>query len=385
MSNNHINGPINVVRMEGDVFGIKKVIYLFMDVHMPINSQTECGPSSLDITQFLDINLKNLKKTIDFMYEIRVSDYEYFNTLDYKSIYLNQVGKFFINNKQGTDNIRYHYADIRDYYFNVIYFINKETSNILHNLRSTSILNPYTIKDLFKYLDDIINELLFWDKVLFSKTDQKKKNNLKRTEQNLDKIVNNYIYKITEKYKHPEIKSKIQPIFDNIKISLNKSIDALNQIKVDFNNVKNDMVYDDVLNYAEYTNSYYYGQDFHKNDKFLTKIVLEYDVINHNIMILFARLMDIYFLRRFLDKDYITTCLVYTGAAHSINYIQHLLTNYDFKITHLSYSRTKDINKLNDMLKNITNIKDTDKYEYELYPPILKQCSDLTNFPKNFD
>ena len=37
-----VNGPINVIRMEGRVNNIDKVIYIFMDVHYPVDSQTKC-------------------------------------------------------------------------------------------------------------------------------------------------------------------------------------------------------------------------------------------------------------------------------------------------------------------------------------------------------
>ena len=43
-SNNimEINGPTNVVRLEGKVNNIKKVIYVFFDFHIEPNFQTTC-------------------------------------------------------------------------------------------------------------------------------------------------------------------------------------------------------------------------------------------------------------------------------------------------------------------------------------------------------
>lgn len=43
-------------------------------------------------------------------------------------------------------------------------------------------------------------------------------------------------------------------------------------------------------------------------------------------------------LRRFLDKTYITNSIAYTGMGHSMNYIYILLHEFDFKITHVSYT-----------------------------------------------
>ena len=42
-------------------------------------------------------------------------------------------------------------------------------------------------------------------------------------------------------------------------------------------------------------------------------------------LIIFTNITDLFFLRRFLDKDYITKAITYTGAVHSINYINFLV------------------------------------------------------------
>lgn len=91
--------------------------------------------------------------------------------------------------------------------------------------------------------------------------------------------------------------------------------------------------------------------------------------------------MDIYFLRRFLDKDYITNAITYTGSAHSNTYINILVKDFGFKITHASYSKIPDIDELNNIVKRTINSNDLGEY---LYPPIQSQCSDVTHFPENF-
>ena len=42
MSSN-ISGPVNVVRVEGYINNIKKVLYLFMDIHVFVFHQTKCS------------------------------------------------------------------------------------------------------------------------------------------------------------------------------------------------------------------------------------------------------------------------------------------------------------------------------------------------------
>src|SRR5437868_2123251 len=47
-----INGPVNVIRLEGNIQGIKKVIYLFMDIHNDLEQQTKCDDDTPTIREF---------------------------------------------------------------------------------------------------------------------------------------------------------------------------------------------------------------------------------------------------------------------------------------------------------------------------------------------
>ena len=51
---------------------------------------------------------------------------------------------------------------------------------------------------------------------------------------------------------------------------------------------------------------------------------------------IWATLSFPYFLRRFLDKDYITKNIVYTGFIHTIEYLYFLVKHYDFKIIEIN-------------------------------------------------
>ena len=67
MSNKNIkefvNGPINVIRLEGDVNGIHKVLYTFMDIHIDVSRQTKCADlKSNDIMQYLIKNFEDISK-----------------------------------------------------------------------------------------------------------------------------------------------------------------------------------------------------------------------------------------------------------------------------------------------------------------------------------
>jgi len=106
------------------------------------------------------------------------------------------------------------------------------------------------------------------------------------------------------------------------------------------------------------------------------------DDLSYNFVKLFGKITDCYLLRRLLDKDYITNAIIYTGAAHSLHYIQFLVKYFDFKITHAAYSTITNIEELNSELK--TRVDKNDEIISLLIPPRLFQCSDLTDFPKEF-
>mgnify|MGYP003446168035 CR=1 FL=1 len=66
----YVSGPLNVARLEGEVNGIKKVIYLFMDFHLDISQQLECSNIyAQHINTYLLNNFKKLKDS-GKMYDI---------------------------------------------------------------------------------------------------------------------------------------------------------------------------------------------------------------------------------------------------------------------------------------------------------------------------
>jgi hypothetical protein len=100
-----------------------------------------------------------------------------------------------------------------------------------------------------------------------------------------------------------------------------------------------------------------------------------------------ARIVDLYFIRRFLDKDYITNTIVYAGAAHSVSFI-FILNSIGFKITHCANCSIKNMNKLNKAVSEIKNFP-FEECLFDLLDlfiqPNAKQCIDISNFPKNFE
>src|SRR2546423_12299049 len=68
-----INGPINLIRVEGIINNIKKIFYLFMDLHIDPSMQNECEDiRSIHIRNYLVNNfdqLTNTNRTVDFFIE----------------------------------------------------------------------------------------------------------------------------------------------------------------------------------------------------------------------------------------------------------------------------------------------------------------------------
>lgn len=62
-----ISGPINTIRLEGSVFGVKKVLYIFVSYNENYMFQTECPDhKGTKITKYIAKNIHNAKGTLDF-------------------------------------------------------------------------------------------------------------------------------------------------------------------------------------------------------------------------------------------------------------------------------------------------------------------------------
>jgi len=406
MKSKFINGPINCIRLEGQVNSIKKVLYLFMDFHEPIDRQTECEDVfAQDIkTHFIKTfsNIKN-NKTYDFFFEIHPSILLN-NPSNYKNIYIAEVQKLFlkefnvkknkVDNAKHFPNLRLHYIDIRDYISSDKYPQDKMWLDDLYDHVTSLFVQALTIiltlKDceiLKKILDDSkkfidhISELIKNNSTTFHEI--LINNNIKEYSKKQFKAATQYIInKIFNKYKHDNIQKTMNTIIKkHVEIQLNFINDAYNDFDKQISDCESLIKKTQNMIIGDKFTGIYRNFGFFNTLKFTTKFLKKYFVYYNVNSNLFSILTDFYFLRRFLDKDYVTNAIGYTGGYHSLNYIFYLVKYFDFKITHWSFL-SENINDIIDKIKLSNNSYDLTQY---FIPPNFYQCTNLSDFPEDFE
>ena len=411
--NEFVNGPINLARLEGDIFDIHKIIYVFMDVHTDISTQTECKNfDSIDITQYIIKMLKftDNNKFYDFFTEITstaITSMDQYHISSYRGRYIDEINKYFksefnSDKKIKTNpHIRIHYMDIRDFHrINIIPYIHK----LADVIRNVILVDALTIIDFTKLMISIkklesnikkIYTIMFEDSSSSGRLRPKNYKKIKHTNKNGNENENEnknnleqirkFIKKILSRYSHPELFTQFTSVLNSIKTRFNLILDLLDKItnllkdSYNFLSKPNDQLF--VQDY-KVIKLYTYGKDSIK----LLDFTYNFELLINQIDILcsynFATITDLFFLRRFLDKDYITNAIIYTGVAHSIFYIHFLIKNYNFKITNVSYSSISDLNELENLIKK-------SDFDYKIgkifMPQIFSQCINVTNFPKGFE
>lgn len=354
-----INGPNNVVRLQNG----EKILYIFGDYHWETNMQRECpindNYDSIDIDKLLLKFIKQEKKReIDCFMESDYLDPPYYNNI-YRHRYCDQVNKLFnskieIKNNQIITSKKY--SNFRFHTFDIRYSI--QLFNEIHNYRLSTSYIFSSINELKGYVNQHIQLLQFLDSAYIY----------------INSNENKFINKIKNEYQNKEIKKKINIIFNDI---------ILKNFNICIQNTKNII---EVIN-----KNIDKLKNININKNLYNKIHIDiYEKIRDNkefIGVIFVVLIDLYFIRRFLDKKNIKTALIYTGLSHMSDIIYILIKYFDFKLTNI-YSCNKSFNlkKINKLsIKNLEYIKILDKnlcVNNENVEPT--QCVNLFNFPINF-
>lgn len=375
-----VSGPINIVRLEGTINNIHKIVYLFMDIHVPPNIQTECEEVDvLPVKYYIITTLQKYHK-IDphkvFDIFIEVSSKKIKSSSNKSSNYIDSMKQFYLRENKVLSNARIHYIDAREIIF-------MKSINIIFDI--PSVFRDFFDNNIWKSYLAAVQYVLDEINVIYEDIFINKKSNNKI----VDKIINSYDNKF--------IKKKINDIFDielkenayNTFKTLNENYNKLKNIynylnkniftKYDINQIDNILIPD------------YYIDGLGTYGGLTTKLINEINIctvlISEKLVeiilldIFGLHIMDMYVLRRLLDKNNITNILIYTGKHHSINCIYRLVKDFNFMVTHASYINEKSIKKVNNIIKNKNNFQEI---SYLFTPNILHQCSDLSNFPENF-
>lgn len=371
-----INGPINIVRLEGEVNGVKKVLHVFFDNHSDLQNQTECpGVDNIDVHHFFRTEFNKLDKSKN--YDFFLEDFPsllYRDKFMYREKYISQVRKLFRQKRKSYDNVRFHYIDIRDYLYPIS--VRQFIYSKVHTIDNT------TTKNLLNALQQLTIFLNKLHKFSHNPTKQKKKDVIIKsdkeyyeyTSQNLDDITSNLLHKTKYKYNDKQIQKNMNYVFEKMFINSIKDLLTLCKEYKKFLLENDKIIQDDLIRRLRKDKDglYYYSYNFDNLDSIILKINEYLRKISNKFITVGSSIVDIFFLRRFLDKKYITTAISYTGWFHSMRYILILVKYYDFQIRETSYINTK--NNIHKMLKkhNINNINDLAPI---FIPPILNQCS----------
>uniref|UniRef100_A0A6C0C7N9 Uncharacterized protein n=1 Tax=viral metagenome TaxID=1070528 RepID=A0A6C0C7N9_9ZZZZ len=404
-----VNGPLNVVRLSGKVGNLEKSIYVFFDIHLHPASQTKCSDiRSEDVAKFVvdsfDLsNEKNPKLIYDFFFE-RGPLRPYLLNPKYKGKYLYQMSELFIKSfdidtekkivhkSSIVPNVRFHYVDIRDYAIDMFGIQNALNSHQLYahynleNFKRTHNIVANIGNDMYE-LENIIyrgNENPKIDKMFFSSYVDIRH---ELPKEYFDDQTKKMMYKIKNSYENKDVKEKINKIintelkerFARYLSVTNQCLDKLEKL-IDEHTKFSGYQTDDILLQQE-DGTYAYGVPFMQKEINTFQIGTDINILIDTMWEISCTIMDLYLLRRFLDKKYVTNALSYTGAYHSDNYILFLVKYFGFSITNYSYLKDDNIKKAHEIIKKAHKPEDL----YILFwPPVLLQCSNMTNFPPLF-
>lgn len=326
-----VSGPTNYIKLIGSINGIQKIIYILMDVHNDIDEQTKCESfDSEEISHFIYKKIKKAHKPLDFFMEIRAEQFLQPRE-NKKDIYFEEVIDLFksefiiekdkVKYSKSNPSVKLHYLDIRDHLdlFTVLNHIKNIIHNYLpplkknkdHSNNSGRVLkigeNIKKIEIMIKQIKNIYNEI--------------KKNGLRYK---LSKDANYYFNKIIHEYTHDAVKDKLNIFLDsNLEIEITRVLSIIYTLKQHV-----------IRPYLDDIGSIKCFNKLNENIEMLDKLIVD----------IYSLITDVYFLRRILDKDYISNVITYCGRQHAINYLFVLVKYFDFKLQKIytTYDTTSD-------------------------------------------
>lgn len=357
-----ISGPVNYIKLIGSINGIQKIIYILMDVHNDIDSQTKCESfDTEEISHYIYKKIKNAQKPLDFFMEIRSEQFTEPRD-NKKDIYFKEVIDLFksefvmekdqVKYSKTNPNVKLHYLDIRDHLdlFDVVKYLKIIIDDYLPPLKK-NIEHTNNISRVFK-IDKYVKKIEAMIKQIKNIYNEIKKNKLKYK---ISKDANYYFNKIIHEYTHDEVKDKLNQFLDShLEIEITRVLSILYSLKRNI-----------IPRYLDDIGSI----------KCFNKLNENIDILDKLIVDIYSLITDVYFLRRILDKDYISNVITYCGRQHAINYLFVLIKYFDFKLVKIytTYDTTSD-NIISEINK-VNNVRDI----YKLFMPKQEmiQCIDF--------
>ena len=115
------------------------------------------------------------------------------------------------------------------------------------------------------------------------------------------------------------------------------------------------------------------------------------DMNNNNVSLLIEKcrtvvneISHIYFVRRYIEKDYITHGILYALDDASLKILYILINKFDFKITNIFHIATSVDDFENKMKKTRYNDYKFNEVAQIILPKEFSQCIDMKGFPKLF-
>jgi hypothetical protein len=362
---NFIKGPTNYAHLKGSIDGVEKEIHLFFDKHFELDEQTECESfNSIDISHYFYKLIKESNVKLDFFMEIGIEYLEDKNISNKREIYIKEVMKLFKSEfllKESTEvvddidvlysktnsNVKLHYFDIRDHLdiYTIYQILNKKISTYINLLKKNSSdkiesndkSNDENISKIIFYMDEICKKV----KVLTDNIKDiiaNKKNNIIYNK--IDDKQKYYLNKIINQYQNEILGKKINSFINTHTQSILLSMDS---VIVKIQNIFQNLFFPNIN---------------------ATKLKKYIDEFGEYILQLYSIYTDGYLLRRILDKNYVGKSIVYSGGAHSVNFIFFLVKYYNWNILTIHNAKEKDINSL------VEKINDED-YSYDIYELFL--------------
>jgi len=358
-----INGPVNYIKLSGTINNIQKNITIFIDKHFSIDNQTRCKTfDSIDISQYLYKLIKDTKEPLDFFLEIRDNQLQDIVS-DKRDIYIKDTIEMFksefivekdkVKYSKSNPMVKLHYLDIRDHLgiFYLTQLINDDILPLLESLKnnlSNDIDKLKQIKILIKHIKQLnqhINNFI-----------KNKKNIQKNQRQYFDKKSQEYyLNKIIHKYNEQTLKKNL-----NIFLTMNtrKYINEINNIYAN--------IVDNIFSYKMNV----------KNNFYLDETIKSFNELNIIILKLYTLFTDIYFLRRFLDKEYIKNVITYCDNYHALDYLYFLVKYCHFKIIKIYNSNNMTVDNIIQKFNTINYLQQV-YIMFSLENEKIKQCVDI--------